>query len=672
MKRTLTLSWRVGVAHYETDEIFSRLFTALTTPKPSIIDEIAFAESMTHHVYQPMETYERRAAIMKRRMEAFRAVGVRAGINVGITLGHINEAWTFMKAMPFQPMIDTNGVASTGCACPNSAGLREHMRAKYTLMAQAGPEFIWVDDDIRMHFHGGVVNGVRVGEWCCFCPTCLEIFAATIGRTFSREQLVAAFNVPENGDLRRAWVRQNAESLRSLLVELKEAVRAVDPKMVTGLMTAGPGWSSYNGPDFPLWFDALDATKARPGGGFYSDETPGTLYTKALDVGQQRWLCPPTVDDSQYELENFPYQTLKKSIAVLRDECTLSLAFGLNGIAFNALGMTGESEDYQPILDALPAMRPEWEQLVAHACDLPTSGIWPAWTMDFMGKHDVRPGETWPSYVRGGDSWQGRVFGEIGLPLGVDGPGECGSLLLGRMAEAFSDDELRGLLAGGVMMDGDSLDILQRRGLADLAGATIAQRLNNGVTERLTDDPINGVSAGTLRDARIEFWGDAFGMADVLEPGLGTRVLGRAKDYFGNDIGPCMTACENALGGRVVVMGYAPTIFIHSVSKRRQLQNIADWLSRDRLPVRIEQTVRLIPVVRLSSDRTRGAVVLLNAGCDVVDRADIELRVPSETPVRLVAGPDATQLPTRKTPTGPIVTLEKIQPWTTVTLLLGE
>jgi len=670
MKRSLTLAWRVGVVHYETDEAFAKLFAALTTPKPAIIDEIAFAESMTHHVYQPMETYERRAAIMKRRMEAFRAVGVRAGINVGITLGHINEAWEFMEAMPFQPMIDTNGFASTGCACPNSDGLREHMRAKYTILAQAGPEFLWVDDDIRMHFHGGVMNGVRVGEWCCFCPTCLAMFAATVGKTYSREELVAAFSVPANGLLRRAWVQQNAESLRLLLIELKDAVRAVDPKLVTGLMTAGPSWSSYNGPDFPLWFGALDATKARPGGGFYSDEQPGGLYTKTLDVGQQRALCPPAVDDVQYELENFPYQTLKKSIAVLKGECTLALAVGHNGIAFNALGMTGESADYEPILRALPAVRPEWDQLVEHAAGLPTCGLWPAWSMYFMGKHDVRPGETWPTFIRGGDAYQARVFGEIGLPLGVDGPAG-GVLLLGRMAEAFSDDELRGLLSGGVMMDGESLDILQRRGLADLAGARIARRLNNGVVERLTDDPINGASAGTLRDARIEFWGDAFGLADVLEPASDARVLGRMKDYFGNDIGPAMTAFENGLGGRVVVMGYAPMLFIHSVAKRRQLQNVADWITKNNLPIRIEQAERLIPVVQLSADRSRGSAVLLNAGCDPIDRADVELRVPTRN-IRQVAGTVAKPLRTRKTANGVAVTLKKIQPWTTVTLLLGE
>jgi len=672
MKRTLTLAWRIGVCHYEADEAFSRVFSALTAERPAIADEVALFDSLTHHLYVPLETYGRRMAVVERRLAEFRRAGVRAGINVLTTLGHVNEAWSYMEPLPFQPMIDSNGVASTGCACPNTPELRAYVRAKYTLAAQARPEFIWVDDDLRMHHHGGMVNGVWGGSWNCFCPTCLATFsaAAAAGRTYSREKLIAAFNVPENGELRRAWVRFNAESLRSLLAEVKETVRAVDSRMVLGFMTAGVGWSTYAGPDFAGWFAALDATKARPGGGFYSDETPVTMYGKALDVGLQRAFCPEAVDDVQYELENFPYQALKKSIATLRNECTLALAVGHNGIAMNVLGLSGE--DYGPILRAVGPARAEWAQLVAHGTGLPTCGLWPAWAPGFMGKHSLRPGESWPGHVRGGDNLQARVFGEIGLPLGVDGPGECGTVLSGRLAEGFDDEELRRLLSGGVLMDSDTLDILQRRGLADLAGASIAKRLDNGVVERLSGDPLNGDTADSLRDARIEFWGDATGQADRIEPGPDTRVLARMEDYFGRDQGPCMTAYENALGGRVVVMGYAPWMFIHSAVKRRQLQNLADWIARGRLPVRVLPAVRLIPLVRLSGDRRRGTVVLLNAGCDAIDHAEIDLRIPPETPVRRVSGPAATPVPTRPTPAGITVTLQHLPPWTTVTLLLGE
>ena len=46
----------------------------------------------------------------------------------------------------------------------------------------------------------------------------------------------------------------------------------------------------------------------------------------------------------------------------------------------------------------------------------------------------------------------------------------------------------------------------------------LAERLDNGLLERFTDDELNGFAAGQAPDARIEFRGDAKGMADVLEP----------------------------------------------------------------------------------------------------------------------------------------------------------
>lgn len=88
-----------------------------------------------------------------------------------------------------------------------------------------------------------------------------------------------------------------------------------------------------------------------------------------------------------------------------------------------------------------------------------------------------------------------------------------------------------------------------------------------------------------------------------------------------------MTAFENELGGRVVVMGYAQWIFLHSVGKRLQLQNVADWISRDTMPVRVDETVSLVSVARVAADRQRGAVMLLNTGYDLIPEATVHLRL---------------------------------------------
>lgn len=646
----LTISWRVSVAQYETDEAFGGLL-ALVRDNLDWLDEIALFETVTHHLYLPPEVLAERTAILGRRIAAMREAGVRSvGINVLTTIGHINEAWDTMAPLPFQPMVGHDGTVSRGCACPNTSGLREYVRAKYTMVAEAAPDFVWVDDDIRMNNHGVA--------WACFCPTCLAIVSRTLGQEFTRESLLAALGDPARGDVREAWVRQNADTVAGLLADVASAIDTVDPEIATGLMVAGPG-DVYAGAALHRWMRRLRATKLRPGGGFYTDATPMAMVGKALDTGRGARVVAdmPEVADIQYELEDFPYQKLRKSATALVAECTLALAAGCNGVALNMLPMWGGSlDEVEAFLPRLRAVRPEWEGLVAAAVGLPTAGLWPAWQPRILTRRLMRPGDGWFADTGAFGAGIPYLLAEIGLPLSVepwDGAGQpaCGAVLAGRMAEVFTDEELRAILSGGVLMDTAALDVLTERGLGDLAGVRVTRRIDNGAMEQFTEDALNGRHAGEVRDARIEFWGDARGKADVLEPlGDGVRMLAELRDYLRRPMGPCLSAYENRLGGRVVVMGYAQWMFVQSVPKRAQLLNVADWLTRGTLPVRVEEAVPLVPFARMPSDRSRAVVVLLNAGLDTLDRATVRIRLSDGERTETVAD---------------------LAPWTTKVLVVG-
>jgi hypothetical protein len=182
--------------------------------------------------------------------------------------------------------------------------------------------------------------------------------------------------------------------------------------------------------------------------------------------------------------------------------------------------------------------------------------------------------------------------------------------------------------------------------------------------ERFTDDELNGNAAGNVRDARIEFWGDAKGMGDVLEPiGENVRVLSVIEDYFCRPRGAGMTAYVNELGGRVVVAGYAQWIFLHSVAKRLQLQNVADWISSNTMPVRIDETVPLLAVVRVADDNKYGAVMLLNAGMDLIPEATIHLRFKSGKAKLLRIGHDEVIIDVIPEENGGVLKLKNIEPW---------
>ena len=616
----LTLSWRIGLPLSRDDGRFERLARFLDENR-RVVDEVAFFETLTHHLYLPMEYLEEVAAILARRIETLKGNGVKSvGINVLTTIGHINEGWDHLPPLPFQPMIGHDGSVAKSCACPNDPRMLEYVARKYALMAGARPDFIWVDDDIRMHHHGVT--------FACFCPTCLHMFAETTGEALDRESLVARLRSPEGAVQREAWIEQNARVIESLMAHVEKAIHAVRPSIKTGLMTAGPRWTTYSGSAFERWFTALGATKARPGGGFYVDERPIDMYTKAQEMARQCVILPGSVTDRQYELENFPYSSLGKSVATMVNECSLALAAGCNGVAFNAIGSADTEADFaakMPMARAFADARPFWEQIVAKAQGLPLSGLWPAWHPRLMGRRDVTRGEDWFGFPELYDIGKPEALARLGLPMAAE-RGD-GVFLAGRVAEAFTREQLSEMLSGPVLMDAFALEVLAKRGLGDLAGVRVAGWTDNGMAERLTNDPLNGSCAGMLRDIRSEFWGDPFLKSARLEPlSASVRVLSVLEMYLGGRHEPCVTAFENKRGGRVAVMGHAPWRFAEV--KREQVLNMADWATRGTLPVRVSEVVPLAPMVRLSQDHRSGVILLLNAGLDSIDRATVEVRAP--------------------------------------------
>lgn len=664
LDRLLKLSWRIGYHNYNTPEALATLLRFLGD-YPGAVDEICFFDTITHHLYPTPTWVPETAALIGRAIVASREAGIPSvGINVLCTLGHINEAWGFVTPLPFPPLVGHDGSESRGCACPNTLELRTHLREKYRLMAEQGPDFIWVDDDIRMHHHGVT--------YACFCPVCLGLLAEETGETWERPALVAALSDPARGDLRAAWVERNVRSLESILALVREALDEVDPAIETGLMTAGPGWTTYSGAAYDRWFGALRATKSRPGGGFYTDANLLGLYDKAVDIGWQRAGLPDTVRECVYELENFPYQTLKKSVSTVLNESAMAQAMGLNGVAYNALGMWNSPlEDKRALMTGIRRERPLWQQMVDAAPGLPTRGVWIAWTPWLMARRQVQAGEDWFADSPAHRFVAPKVLGEIGLPLATDAPGEI-TALYGRVAEAFSDEQLRGLLAGGVLMDVAALAVLSARGLGELAGVRVVGSYNNGVIERFTDAEWNAGLAGEARDARIEFFTQGHEAGYVLEP-RGDHVwpVARLESYFGEDLGACLTAHENALGGRVVVMGYAPWFFLHSTEKRRQLQNLADWLAPRRMPVRVMEAVPVNVVARLNEDRTQGLVTFFNGGLDTLPTVTVEVRGPA-TAVRRLTPDGAVPLEPTATTEGWQVLLPELAPWSVTALALGD
>ncbi|RKP58310.1 hypothetical protein D7Z26_02085 [Cohnella endophytica] len=616
----LKLSFRIIVNRYEDEEQFQQLLTFLTEYKDSI-DELAIFSEYWHFGYYPLDEFSARCDIIENRIERLREAGFRnVGVNMLSTLGHFPEAWDWLPALPYQGAVGPDGTVSTSSFCPNSAEFRTYIARKYILAAQTKPDFIWVDDDVRM-FALGV-------DYACFCPECLRIYNHKYASDFTREQLVNELNSSEGGIHRERWVSQNIETIERLLAHIAEAVHSVDASIELGLMTVSLSISTYSGVDYSKWFHALKAVKARPGGGFFEDSKPFGFVRKIHEINRQIGLYPDSVRDIQYELENFPFQTLSKSVHITLLECTAAIMAGSNGVAFDALkGEKGSLEEYQELMRGIQASRPLWAEMERIAGKYRAAGLYPALSAEYEAKRNVENGN-WFDSIAVDNTPKSYVLSEIGIPLAMSQDTACGVILSGNMPEAYSTEELKAMLSRGVLLDGRALEILTDRGLGAYCGVAVDRIYDNGVLERLTDDPLNDGHQGEERDARNSM---SKGMCYTLKPlHDDVRVLSRLISFTRKDLGPVSSVYENTLGGRVAVQGYMPWQNIHSGVKRTQWMQICDWLSYGRLPVVIDRSCKVVPFLKEAEDGSGWFVMLLNGSFDDASAIEVKLRVAAD------------------------------------------
>lgn len=566
------VSFRIGVPQWLSPERYEELL-ALFEKYKGVTDEITFFTSATHPPL-PLEEIQRRARVLAQRIPRARQLGYRAGINVLSTLGHHNENLANSLAGDYTHLTDIDGRVCQGTICPSDPRTQEYVRKVYEAVTQAEPDYIWIDDDVRLAGHAPAAT-------TCFCDRCLALFSQENGRQWTRPSLKAAFSqgTPEQRlALRKAWMVHNRRTIGRLLELIERTVHGIKPGLPLGFMT---GDRFYEGYDFDTWARTLSGpgraeVRWRPGGGFYQDENIAGLADKSHDVGRQVAVLPPEVVSIQSEIENFPYQRLKKSAHITVLEAASHMAAGCTGAAFNVLSMNDEplgEDEFEPLVARIRQSRPFLDLLAANLGRGSLTGIHAAWSKD--------------TYLAGVRPNQSMRMLEIGLPAAYAPGGGQVMLLQGDAAIALGKEEILKMLGSGVYMDTAALGHLNEMGYSELTGFEVDRTVASDCIEEFLAHPLNGRFAGRQRDCRQSFWPGAAAILKKADPK--GQVLARIVDYAGREVGPATTGIfENRLGGRVCVAGYYPWTSVHSLSKSAQMKSVMRWLSKDRLPAYVD------------------------------------------------------------------------------------
>lgn len=636
----------------KTEELLAWLGT-----RPGLVDEIALFTAYTHPPL-PLGEMQDRCARLREVMRRMRREGYRVGVNVLATMGHHEENLPGSLDAPWPRVTDPDGRVSLGSYCPASPELLAYTEKLYALTAQTGPDFIWVDDDVRLMGHMPV-------RATCFCDACIARFNQEVGGEYTRESLVAAMGAapsPERDALRARWLERNRQMIARLLRTAAEAAHGVDPTLSLGFMTGDRFLEGYG---FREWADALEGPQSpparwRPGGGFYTDDAYMGLVDKAHDIGRQVSQLPQKVTLIQSEIENFPYQLLTKSVAVTMLEGVAHMAAGAMGLALNIIGDPDDIAEYTPFLSGVQGVRPFAAKLASSAGRSAPEGVWPAWNRDIFADRQLE-GDWLNRNQNTRDMRLPYVLGELGLPIAYGPEGARVTALAGSLPLAFSVAELERIFAGGVLLDGPALQALEQLGLQEWAGVRVAEVFDKDALEVLADHPLNQGHVGWRRDCRQSFWPQ---LAYHLEPlASGVETLSSLADYQGHDLGSCVTAYTNSLGGRVVVSGYSPWYKIHNLCKVDQLRAACRWLSRDTLPAVVETYARVVVWARRNA---QGGLVLvvMNASLDAIPELALRVRAGGGSVAHwsLSAEP-STVMPQPDGPEHVRVRLPNVAPW---------
>ncbi len=648
-----TISLRVWPQLWNNDARRAELL-GLLRDRRDTIGEVCFFTSFTHSVL-PFATLQERAEKLRAIIPDCQALGLRTGINHLSTMGHLDENLANSLDEPWQRITDIHGTAARGSYCPLDPRFREFTRRCYHALAAAGPDFIWIDDDVRMGHH-------PPAGFACFCDLCLARFGEETGVVWTRERAARVIHhegAEVSRETRVRWVEHNRRILDELFALIREAVDAVDPDMVVGYM---PTNQLYEGMDFAGWGRTLAGprrrpVKWRPGGGFYADAQPLELLRKAHNTGRTAAAIPADDTDIQYEHENFPYQKLRKSETIFVAETAAAMAAGCTGVALNLMGLSPDPcDEYLPYFDRIREAKPFFDRLVGSAARTPCEGLWPAFAAD-------------RSWAAGGDTLSCLTeLAEIGLPPAYGREGAKVHLLGGEAVHAFSRRELEEMLGQAVLLDGPALRHLQEMGLADLAGFEIAGTRERDTIERFTSDPLNGPYAGWWRDCRPSFWGSTSFLLRATNPGA--RVLAELIDFGQQSHGPAMGVTENRLGGRVAVLGYYPWTYLQNLSKSTQVKNLCRWLSRDGLPAYVGSFHKIALWCRRDG-QGQPVIALINASADAVD--GVRLHVREACPLHLVrlSGRSENIVSVARDGADTVWALPALAPWETV-LVVGR
>ena len=321
-------------------------------------------------------------------------------------------------------------------------------------------------------------------------------------------------------------------------------------------MSSIPGTHSVEGRDWRRLFETLTiegAVAHRPHYAGYSDGVGRDLTYSIMMLDIQRNLRPDHCEVAP-EVENWPFSRWSKADTQTWAEMACCMFYGSDALLMDLFPFAGNRPEETPgpeIGALLDRARPGLEWIGKHfSKEMRTQGVGTPWREDAQAHVRTEKGRSLTE-LDASSFGPGHFLLPYGIPVSAEE--QEVNALFGNLAWAFSDEEIRGLLSGGLFLDGVGARILCRRGFGPDIGVEateiVAADTNPYSAERTVSD-----RTGIRRDFYFDLCQlPSLALVEPLPDAVEwTTIIGPR----GQRIGAGMVAFENKLGGRVVT--YAP------------------------------------------------------------------------------------------------------------------
>lgn len=562
------------------------------------------------------EKADRLVASYRKLHQLLKGSDVQLGVLIQSVIGHwprVDE-----KIEPWTRTITLKGDVSR--FCPLDPNFRAYIKDFVKGLAAEHPSFVMGDDDIHLYDE-------------CFCDLHRAEFNRRTGRSCTAEEFrkVVGAAKPGSKDY-EAFFKLQRETVTGVCSLIREAIDEVDPKVPAGMCMS---WVEYRfigdlakaiaaKGQSPLLRIANDAGYAEFDRDTFADLVLRTAAYEAV-YGRDCTL----LDESDV----FPHNLWNKSAANLRAKLAFSLVQGIDGgLLWFTCGHRWGFSISDSYAQAIEQNMPRFRALKRFAGEskalgftVPVQRNFPDWRFN---------GEGLDAFVSG-LNWGGSVAAVFGVPFRCSTTLDDGGVyaIAGeRTVERFSDMELKTLLAGRLLLDGDAVRAMVKRGFARHLGLTIENRKLNYVCERSTDGkrtyPFRLVAAHP---------------APTLAPAKGAEALTwlEFESYAGapdhKRLAPATVYYENELGGKVLSAAY--TLETGSAWSLQRFFRYCEprkaWFARvlDRLQPQPFVVEEMRDMVALARERADGVKLLfvINTNRDPLEKLNVRVKFAFKT-----------------------------------------